>query len=248
MENHTTTKMKRTLYLTLPLILILAACASLKLPGTSASSSTSGQQSQNQPGQPFNMANMPVEQKLAMGTLKLEGTDKAITADQAKTLLPLWKAVKTLNNSSNTSAQEIDALYKQIEESMTADQVQSIKDMQLTPQDTQALMTKYNIQAPQPQGNFPTLSPQMQSTMQARRSSGNGGAQAGGPGGFPPDVDMGGMPPDAGGFPGGASRTNAQGTPGAQGTPRANRGFRVGMNTMFIDPLIKILQERTGAQ
>ncbi len=248
--------MKRALYLTLPLILILSACASLKLPGISASSSPSGQQGQNQPGQnqpgqPLNMANMPVEQKLAMGTLKLEGSDKAVTAEQAKTLLPLWKAVKTLNSSSNTSSQETDALYKQIEESMTADQVQAIKDMQLTPQDTQALMTKYNIQASQPQGNFPTLSPQMQSTMQARRSSrngGNGGAQGGGPGGFPPGGDMGGIPPDAGGFPGGGPQMNAQGTPAAQGTPRANRGFRGGMNTMFIDPLIKVLQERAGVQ
>lgn len=66
--------------------------------------------------QPFDFANQPLESKLAIGILKMEGTDLAITPDQAKTLLPLWKAVKTLSTSATTSPDELNAVYRQIEE------------------------------------------------------------------------------------------------------------------------------------
>ena len=107
-------KKRVTVLAMLSLIFILAACASLKLPeaaNSSTGSSALGSDGTAQPGQnqgprQFDMQNMPVEQKLAIGTLKLEGTDLAVTADQAKTLLPLWKAVKTMSTDSNTSAEE----------------------------------------------------------------------------------------------------------------------------------------------
>ena len=37
----------------------------------------------------------PVEYKLLVGTLKLEGTDQSLTTDQAKVLLPLWQQVQS---------------------------------------------------------------------------------------------------------------------------------------------------------
>jgi hypothetical protein len=198
------------------------------------------------------MANQPVEQKLAPGTLKLEGTDRAVTAAQAKTLLPLWKAVKTLSSSNNASAEEITALYQQIQDAMTAEQLQAIKNLSLTQAEMQALMQQYGIQMPQmPAGN-------LNGTPAARSSGSSGnssGAQAGDPGagGFPPGGDFaggpGGAPPDGGGFLGGGALPNAQTTPAA-GIPQArpaNRGFGGGMNNLFIDPLIKILEQRAGA-
>lgn len=219
----------------------LVACSSLKLSGTSASTSsqTSGQNQQNPAA---NFANQPVESKLAIGTLKLEGTDKAITAAQAKTLLPLWKAVKSLNNSTTASNDEMTALYKQIEEAMTADQIAAIKSLSLSQTDLQALSQKYGVTMPQPGVN-------PQGTPQARSSSGttggnnaNGGGFPGGPGGAPPD---GGGP---GGVVGGQSALSNGTT--AQRTPQAGQGarrFGGGMNTMFVDPLIKILGTRAAA-
>ncbi len=245
----------RTILLLLPLVLILAACAGLKLPGTSSgASSGSGatpQPGQNQPGQPPNMTNQPIEQKLALGTLRLEGTENAVDTEQAKTLLPLWKAVKTLSSDSNTSAQEMDALYKQIQAAMTAGQVQAIKDMNLSQTDMQALMQKYGIQAPPVGNRNPNGTPAARTPSGGNSSGGsqNGGRDAGGPGGgFPPDMGgFGGPPPDAGGF--GGAQPNAQGTPRARGTPgQGGRTFRGGMNMMFVDPLIKVLQERAGVQ
>ncbi len=231
---------------TLVLLTALAACASLKLPGAQAGA-------QQTPG--MNFANQPIESKLAMGTLKLEGTANAITTQQAKDLLPLWKAVKSMSASTTTSQQEMDALYKQIQDTMTAGQVQAIKDMQLKPEDYQALMKQYTIQPPQggPQGgDFGSLSESERATRVAQFRSQNGGGNGNGNGnrrgnnnggGFP----GGGMPPDGGGFPGGQAGGQNGGQAG-QSTPRApqgSRGFRGGgMNNMFVDPLIKLLQEK----
>jgi hypothetical protein len=247
MQRKTIAMLKKvlTLLILVPVIFALAACSSLKLPG-----STSSTTSQNQTNMTANAA-QPVEEKLAIGTLQLEGTDKAVTAVQAKELLPLWKAVKSLASDSAASPDEVTALYKQIQEAMTAEQVQAIKDVSLTPEEMQALLKKYGVEGLQGGGAMPNLTDAQKATMQARRSSNSsgrntaGGDQGGGPGGgggMPPDGGAGGgMPPDGAG---------QQSQPNAQGTPSASQGRRGGpgggLNTMLVDPLIKILQERAG--
>ena len=66
---------------------------------------------------------MTLPEKLAIGTLKLEGTDLAVDSGEAPKLLPLWKAVRALNTSQTISNKEMDSLYGQIEGVMTAEQV-----------------------------------------------------------------------------------------------------------------------------
>lgn len=222
------------------MVVALAACSSIKLPGASATPQA-GQQ-----GQQPDFGNMPIEGKLAIGTLSLEGTGNAVTAEQAKDLLPLWKAVKMMSASNSASPQEIDALYKQIQETMTEQQVQAIKDMSMKPEDTQALMEKYGVKMPQ-MSQRPTMDANMQATRQAARSSqsGQGGTGGGMPGGGMPGGGM----PGGGGFPGG--EMPGGGTTGMRGTPQVGQarpgGMRGdGMNTMFVEPLIQLLTERAG--
>lgn len=217
---------KRTLYIVvvIPVLFALAACSSLKLPGTSSSSAQ----------------NQPVEDKLAAGTLKLEGTDNAITAAQAKTLLPLWKAVKTLSSSNTTAAAEMTALYSQIQEAMTAQQIQAIKDVSLSPSDMQTLRQKY--------GSPQSGSAGQKSTQAALSAQLQGGGAGGLPGGGPPGGGPVGPPPDVGGggIPGTGIGTGLQttGTPVAGKSGAANRGS---MNLMFIDPLIQLLTQRAAS-
>jgi hypothetical protein len=233
------TKKLLALIVSFPLVLVIAACSLIQ---PSTSTSTNQSQASNTAGQ----ASQSVESKLAIGTLKLEGTDKAVTAAQAKTLLPLWKAVKSLSSSSTASNTEMTALYQQIQESMTAGQVQAIKDLNLSPDDTQSLMKQYNVQMPQ--GNFPTPN----ATQMAQRSSDGGGMAGGGPsdGGMAPGGPDGGMPPDGGGAPGGTGGNTNSAQPSAQGTPQAGQprgGSGKGMNFIFVDPLIQVLEQRAGA-
>ncbi len=223
------------LLLALALCASLAACAS---PAASAQNAQSVQQSgqtagqQGTPGAP-NMANQPIEGKLAVGLLKLEGTDQAVTAAQAKTLLPLWKALKSLSSSSTASSDEISALYTQIQEALSTDQLAAIKALNLSPSDTQALMQQYNVQMQQ--------MPTQRATRSASNSQGGGGF--GGPGG-----GAGGPPPDGGGMPGGGM-PGGQG--GSQSTPVAGMANRPqmggGMGLIFVDPLIKLLETRAAS-
>ncbi len=78
---------------------------------------------------------LPANSQLALGTLRLEGTKDAVTPAQAKTLLPLWQAIQNgvLQNDAETNA-----VLKQIEGTMTAEQLAAIAAMQLTTEDMMA--------------------------------------------------------------------------------------------------------------
>jgi hypothetical protein len=238
--------LKNKLYLlvALPLVIVLGACASIasiQIPGLTKST----QASQNPATANFNPSTMPLEQKLAIGTFELEGTPQAVTAKEATDLLPLWQAVKSLSASTNTAPSEITAVYKQIEGVMTPDQTQAIQKVTWTQTDLQALMTKYGVTFGAGQGGQNLTADQRATrTAQFQSRNQNGGAPggAGGAGGF---GGQGGVPGGAGGFGGQGGTSTAQRTPQPG---QANRRGGMGMNTMFVDPLIKLLQTRAAGQ
>ncbi len=83
--------------------------------------------------------------QLALGTLELEGSQNAVTAEQAEALLPLWQVLLNTQQSGTSAQAEVNTLLEQIESSMTTDQLASIKDMQLTQADLQAWATANGI-------------------------------------------------------------------------------------------------------
>ncbi len=92
---------------------------------------------------------LPITMQLPMGILQLEGTSDAVTADQAQKLVTLWQAIQggTIQNAT-----ERNAIYKQIEGALTAQQLTAISDMQLTFEDMNAWAAANGIELPQ--GNF----------------------------------------------------------------------------------------------
>ncbi len=80
-----------------------------------------------------------------MGTLKLEKTDLAVTADQAKQLLPLWQTLQTLSSSNTAATEEINALVDQIKSAMTTQQMDKITSMKLTQQDMMTAMADAGV-------------------------------------------------------------------------------------------------------
>jgi hypothetical protein len=86
--------------------------------------------------------------QLALGTLMLEETAYAVTSEQAKTLLPLWQALQ----GGVTAEDEIGAVLKGIEGAMTGEQLAAVAEMQLTQDDTRALMEEQGFG---PGGGFP---------------------------------------------------------------------------------------------
>ncbi len=164
---------------------------------------------------------LPVTMQMTLGIFKLEGTDKAVTADEAKKLLPLWQS---LQSGSVQNGAEVVAVYKQIEGSMTPDQMQAIAAFKLTRTDLQSWAQSQGIQMPQfAQGTppsqdaiatrraeFQNLSPEAQATRRAQFQNGQGGQ----------------------------GRQGGQGQ-GGQGQGRQRSNF-------MLDPLIKLLTARAG--
>jgi len=124
---------------------------------------------------------LPVTTQLVLGTLQLEDTDQAVTGEQAKELLPMWQVYQSLIDSGTAAQAEIDGLIEQIQETMTAGQLDAISAMNLTQQD---MFTATQEQG----GDF----------IQVRQSSSDTTQSSGG---FAPP-EGGGAPPDSGGLAG----------------------------------------------
>jgi len=191
---------------------------------------------------------MPISMKLALGTLNLDGSENEVNADEAAALLPLWKAVRSLGSSDTVAAEEMNALYDQIQETMTPDQVTAIDQMQLTRDSMTEIAQKFGFELFGNGGRNGTFTPEMQATAQAARESGqfSGGNFPVPPeGGFP-----GGGPGGGGGF-GGNFQGGGNLTPEQQATMTARRAangnrFNVGVPTALLDALIQYLEAKTG--
>ncbi len=199
---------------------------------------------------------------LAAGTLKLEGTDLAVTKDQATQLLPLWKAVRSFASSDTITESEIDAVYQQIEQELTSDQMQAINEMNITQDSMQSILSDlgYN-QMPNASGTDTGTStggfPDDGSFPQGGPDAGGGfpggvapsGGGAGG-GGFPSGGAGGGG--FAGGGAGGGNFTGANAS--AQGTENPQMATQVAemrartasIPMMLLSPIINVLSERAG--
>jgi uncharacterized protein YceK len=210
------------------LVIVLSACSSLQL---STTKSATNHTLQNIVG---NITNPSVKNKLAVGMLKLEGTDLSITAAQAKDLLPLWKAVKSLNAEKTTAAEEMVALYVQIQETMTSDQIQYIDKLDLTSDELDTLMQKYEVQIEQ------TTQSQM-TTTHDNNSYGGGGPQ-----GCVPGLDM---PPDAGlgGLTSGGPASSQSTTQQAPVPAQSSNISLANSNVLFANTVIKLLEQRASS-
>lgn len=219
--------MKRTVYISLLLVAILATACGSALNNVNPSSAPQGD---------FTAGELPEMTQLIIGTLKLGDTNQPVSADQAAELLPLWQTMQVLSESDIAAQQEIDALVEQIQETMTAEQKQAITDMNLTRGDLMSVLQEQGLAL----GGVPAG---------GQNNNARGGNQNGaggfGPGGFP-----GGAPPQ-GGFPGGGPG-GGQGsglTPDQIATAQASRQqtSSVLVPPMLINALIEYLQEKVGA-
>jgi hypothetical protein len=88
--------------------------------------------------------------QLAYGTLQLEGSQNAVTTEQAKTLLPLWQAILALSGDETTAAEELTAVQNQISEAMTPVQLEAIAALQITNASLNTFYAERGIVLPTP--------------------------------------------------------------------------------------------------
>jgi hypothetical protein len=193
---------------------------------------------------------LSVELQLAIGILELHGTENAIDAQAAAELLPLWKAVRSLSESESAAAEEIQAVFEQIEETMTPEQVQAIAAMQLTREDMTELAQEMGLNFGAG-GRIGEMTPEMQATIEAARESGEfppGGSPGGGfVGGGPEGGAFPGGGPGVGGLQGGGLTTEQQAT--LQARRASNTGANLAISPVVHDAVIEYLNstiQRSG--
>ncbi|MEA3335476.1 MAG: hypothetical protein U9R25_06160 [Chloroflexota bacterium] len=132
---------------------------------------------------------LTLKNQIILGTLRLEGTGDAVTADQAKTLLPFWQAYRSLTESGNAAVEETEAVQDQILDAMIPGQIAAIAVMKLTNDDLQTYYVEIGVKDPVDESATPNpdttgvpmkdLSPEAKETAKAERgivssSSGRG--------------------------------------------------------------------------
>jgi hypothetical protein len=175
----------------------------------------------------------PSGDTLGAALLTLEGTDDALTAEQAGILLPYWQAYKALSAADSTAQSELQALLRQTREALTSAQLAAIDQNDLSQDTLSALMQQYGVRSGRP-ASAPSSGSSGQST---------GAAPAGGP-------EMGGMPagdPGMGGDMGGvmvaqSASTQTESTSSAQPVVSS-----VDLNALFADAVIQVLTQRSQA-
>jgi hypothetical protein len=214
---------------------LLAGCGSSADATPAQSSSAAGYTSQtlvtSYPGA------LDVSSQLALGTLELEGTEDAVTPEQAATLLPLWQALQ----SGVTAQAEVNAVLAQIERTMSPEQLAAIAAMQLTQDDLAAWAQEHGVSMPAPGG-----SPGGQGTPREDWEAIRATVEAGGAPPFPV-----GTPPASFGGQGmsdeqrAAIRATVEAGGGMPGGGRP-AGMGRGVVNGLIAPLVELLSQRAG--
>jgi hypothetical protein len=166
--------------------------------------------------------NLPLSVQLALGTLKLEGTAQAVTAEQAAKLLPLWQEAFAMSQSSDVKVADLELIFTQIQSVMTSEQMATIQSMEVGSEEIAALAQNLGIE--HPSMNPATLTPDQLATMQASGQNapppGNGGPGGGNlaPQGTPPaggnSVPRGTPPAGGAQLPAGNGNPPPAGAPG----------------------------------
>lgn len=253
-------KKKVIFAISLILVMVVTACSSATPASSNDDSGVSAQNGVNNGSETasgtlseeFNNA-LPISAQLGFGTLMLEDTELAVTPTQAAELLPLWKAARSLSDSETISEAELEAIFKQIQDAMTPEQLAAINEMEFGSEQMAQLAEDLGISFGFGGEGFGNLTPEQQATAQAARESGQGFSGGGFPGGgFPgggipggegPVVVQGGEGP--GGFQGGSQLSPEQlATLEARRAERGGSGARFSL--VFVDPLIDLLEERAA--
>jgi hypothetical protein len=178
---------------------------------------------------------LPLETQLALGTMQLENTNLAITAEQAEALLPYWRVMQSLTETGNAAEAEINAVIKEIQNGMSGEQIASIAAMELTEDKVQTMLEEGTL-------NFGF-----------GRGFGRDGQDDGSGGGFPGGGFPGGGP--GGGFPGGGpggGPGGLGGDPGAFATRQAEfeasgeNSMSLAMDRLSSNMVIRLLETKTG--
>jgi len=137
--------MKRTRALVLSLVVV----AMVVLGGCQSADPTAAVADGGVEGAPVRVNDMDL---LALGILELEGTDDAVTPEQASKMLSFWQMLASGGLRGDT---ESASVMRQIQDTLTASQSTTITTMDLTSEDQKVWMAEQGIDMPDAGGFAP---------------------------------------------------------------------------------------------
>lgn len=231
----------------LALILLLAACSGASETASSDVENSESLLSGNSGSAAGDVARLnddypgalSVQNQLALGTIQLEDFDLAVDEGLAGELLPLWRAVQSLNNSETAAEAEVRAVINQIQDTMMPEQITAIAGMELTEERMTALIEEGEL-AFGPGGGRGFGSGE------ADDEEAGGGFAGGGPGGGFLGGPPGGGPPGGGGFPGGGFGDLSEDDMATRQAEFAEGGIAGFGDRALTGAVIRLLEVKTG--
>ena len=215
--------------LILALVAMLVSCKSSSQSAPAAATKSPGETYTSKTLSTSFTGALNASNQLMLGMLRLEGTDNAITSEQAKTMLSL---MRSLQGQALKADAELNAVLAAIEAQLTPAQLSAIANMRLTQDDLQA-WTRDNSQGG---GAGPGQGGGVGPGQGGAGPQGTPGAPPAGGGGARPaqmptrQAQAGGAAPQGGGRPG----ANAGGGPG------------FGQSNVLLNSLIRLLVTKSG--
>jgi hypothetical protein len=158
-----------------------------------------------------------------------------VTAEQATELLPLWKLYYSLLESDITATAEVEAVAKQISQTMTSAQLAAMEGQDLDREQMNALFEELGIETLRGNGTGEFSLPEGSTPPE-----GFVPGQGGGPGGG------GGL--GSGGGPGGGTGIDPEMMSTREAMREESAGFQRGFNLPIVAALIELLEARTEVQ
>ncbi len=184
-------------------------------------------------------SSLSVTDKLGIGILSLDEAGLSITSTQAADLIPLWQAVQTLGADKTSASAEISALYTQIQNTLTPDQLAQIEETTWSQEELVSLLQQHQSQASQTSATVKSTS--------SSSSSSQTQNMGGGPGG-----DM--MPAEAGIIMGGGSSMGLAAGGSTTSTTQqsliasqSSANSTPDLNVLVANAVINLLQQRVDA-
>jgi PBP1b-binding outer membrane lipoprotein LpoB len=148
--------MKKKILIALMMVLVLSACSEVQIePATQNQENVSnnGQIAEENLSdenveipaevQELEMVQLSTQMRLILGSLALDENNLSLSSDQAGTLIPLWKVLKTLLTSDTAAGAEIEALLNQINGELTAEQRDLINNYSVSKENYQEILNKF---------------------------------------------------------------------------------------------------------
>ena len=143
-------------------VLMLCLTAACAVPTVATAGNSSSGTTLSQIADPTSLS---VTDKLGIGILSLDEAGLSITSTQAADLIPLWQAVQILGADKNAASEEISALYSQIQNTLTLDQLAQIEQTTWTQEELVSLLQQHHRR---PARRVPPSNPRPPHLLQAR--------------------------------------------------------------------------------